>query len=132
MPIYNKLFADRLQRAMKLRKMKQSDLSALTGLYRGTISNYVTGKYIPKEDKMDLIARALNVNKAYLYGVSDIVDRLEDEEYAAISDWLAKGVSDINASSAAEDDVEKLIIKNYRAADDKTKKAVRIMLGVEE
>lgn len=61
-------FHDRFQKAMNIRKMKQSDIVRLTGINRSSMSQYATGKFEPKQDKLDMIAMALNVNPVWLMG----------------------------------------------------------------
>lgn len=61
-------FADRLKEAMEFRNFRQVDLAALTHIDKGTISNYLSGKYEPKNANAYLIAEALNVNLPWLLG----------------------------------------------------------------
>ena len=60
--------ADRLSRALHIRKMRQSDLAMMTGIDKGSISCYCSGRYAPKDDKIFLMAMALQVNPAWLSG----------------------------------------------------------------
>lgn len=60
--------AERLNQAMKLRGLKQSDLVARTGIGRSGISQYTTGSHIPKREYLDLIASVLHVSPAWLAG----------------------------------------------------------------
>lgn len=55
-------FASRLKQAMELRNMKQSELVEKTGITKGAISQYLKGKYEPKQNNVYKIAKALNVN----------------------------------------------------------------------
>lgn len=60
--------SERLKKAMELRDMKQADLVRATGIDKGSISLYVSGKYSPKGDKLYKLAMALNVSSAWLSG----------------------------------------------------------------
>ena len=60
--------AKRLQEAMDIAHMKQSDLARVTGLSKGGISNYVTGRYEPKSDIISKLAKALNCSEMWLWG----------------------------------------------------------------
>lgn len=51
--------------------MTQTELSKLTGIRTSSISDYYNGKYTPKQDKVTLIANALNVSPAWLYCATD-------------------------------------------------------------
>lgn len=63
-------FAERLRFAMHKKNMKQSVLSYKTKIDKSYISNYLSGKYEPKQDKIQLIAKALSVSEAWLSGYS--------------------------------------------------------------
>ena len=54
--------ADRLREALAAAGKKQADLMRETGLDRGAISSYLSGKYEPKQKAIYLMARALDVN----------------------------------------------------------------------
>lgn len=58
----------RLGEALRLSGKKQADLVRDTGLDRGAISSYLSGKYEPKQKAIYKMARALNVNEAWLMG----------------------------------------------------------------
>lgn len=53
---------------MSERKISQSELSRRTGIGRNSISDYLNGKYEAKQDKIFELAKALNVNEAWLMG----------------------------------------------------------------
>ncbi|HCW7835916.1 TPA: helix-turn-helix domain-containing protein [Staphylococcus aureus] len=61
-------FKDRLKQIMSERKISQSELSRRTGIGRNSISDYLNGKYEAKQDKVFGLAKALNVNEAWLMG----------------------------------------------------------------
>ena len=70
----------RLQEAMRIRKLKQADLSRLTGLSKGGISNYVLGRYEPKSDIINKLAIALNVSEMWLWGYDVPMERNEQQK----------------------------------------------------
>ncbi|HCY2932522.1 TPA: helix-turn-helix domain-containing protein [Staphylococcus aureus] len=61
-------FKDRLKQIMSERKISQSELSRRAGIGRNSISDYLNGKYEAKQDKVFELAKALNVNEAWLMG----------------------------------------------------------------
>ena len=65
----------RLKEAMQIRQMKQADLSRATGLAKGGISNYVTGRYEPKSDVISKLAKALNCSEMWLWGYDVPMER---------------------------------------------------------
>lgn len=68
-------FASRLNTAMKNNKIKQIELSRMTGLDKSLISNYLKGTYQAKQSNLHLIASALNVSEAWLMGYDVPMER---------------------------------------------------------
>lgn len=52
--------AHRLQIALDLRGMKQSELVEITGIGKSSISTYLSGRYEPKQRNIYKMAKALN------------------------------------------------------------------------
>ena len=67
----------RLREAMRVKHMKQADLARATGLSKGGISNYVTGRYEPKSDIISKLAKALNCSEMWLWGYDVPMEREE-------------------------------------------------------
>lgn len=67
--------ADRIKTALSLRGMKQSDLCRLTKIPKSALSQYISGAYDPKQDRIYLISRALNVSEAWLMGLDVPMER---------------------------------------------------------
>lgn len=61
-------FCDRLNEALRLCKCRQSDLAVKIGVPKSAISQYVSGKIIPRQPRISQIAKTLNVNEAWLMG----------------------------------------------------------------
>ena len=61
-------FADRLTAALSIRKISAAELSRITQVAEGTISNYKKGNYEAKQDRVLAFSKALNVNPAWLMG----------------------------------------------------------------
>lgn len=59
-------FQERLLEALAESGMTASELSEKTGISEANISNYLKGKYIAKQDKCYLLAKALNVDPGWL------------------------------------------------------------------
>ena len=78
---------DRLQEAMKIRGFRAVDLIEATGIPKGTISYYISGKTEPKADRLYTIAQALNVNEAWLLGYDIPMERSPESKK---NDQLAK------------------------------------------
>lgn len=68
-------FSQRMKEALRLKGLKQSDISRMTGLDKSLISNYLAGKYKAKQDNLYSIAKALNVSEAWLMGYDVPMER---------------------------------------------------------
>ena len=80
-------FSDRLKKAMSDKQMKQVDLCNKTGIDKALISNYLSGKYKAKQDKLHKLAIALDVSEGWLMGYDVDMDRewFEEKEPSKIS-----------------------------------------------
>lgn len=58
----------RLKELMSLKNLRQVDIAEKTGLGKSAISQYVSGKITPKQDKVYILADGLNVSPAWLMG----------------------------------------------------------------
>lgn len=68
--------SERLQKIMAERNVKQADLARSTGISRGAISNYVLGRYEPKEAIIGKLANALNCSATWLWGYDVPMDEV--------------------------------------------------------
>lgn len=97
--------SNRLKMAMKEAGKKQVDLVNETGIDKGSMSHYVSGKYIPKQDTIYKLAKALDVSEMWLWGydcekerplmqknndtIADIVVRLRtDSDFLSLVETL--------------------------------------------
>lgn len=60
--------SERIKEGLELRNMSQQELCNLTGISKGQMSSYVTGRYEPKQNNIYLISKALNVSPTWLMG----------------------------------------------------------------
>ena len=79
-------FAERLRMALDFRNMKASELSELTGINKSTISQYLSKEYEPKRDRIELFAKTLNVNEAWLIGY-DVPMEINNQEDSIIEEY---------------------------------------------
>ena len=59
---------DRLRLALNKREVSPKELSDKTGIPKSSISQYMSGYAKPKQDRIFLICKALNINEAWLLG----------------------------------------------------------------
>lgn len=74
-------FAKRLKEAMDIRKISQTELHEKTGVGKPSINAYLKGEYKAKQDKVDLIAEALNVDPTWLIGYDVPMERSSRESF---------------------------------------------------
>lgn len=104
------IFQERLQKAMKEKDVKAADLCHATGFSSALISQYMTGKIKPRNDKAYVIAKYLGVDPGWLMG------------------W--KDDKDVNDDNNKEE--ERMILVAYRKASPEIQKAIKLMLGIEK
>ena len=100
MKIYNTSY--RLKEIMKLKSLKQIDIlnkcepickELGKRIGRNDLSQYVSGKVEPRQDKLTIIAKALNVNEAWLMGydipmdTNIVLNRISSKENRIISSF---------------------------------------------
>lgn len=66
-----KQFSERLAYAMDIKKMTQAELSRRSGINKGSISNYLSGRWSPKGENMYKLATVLDVDPLWLDGKSE-------------------------------------------------------------
>lgn len=79
---------ERLKQLMRERNMKQIDILNLAEKYskdgvkisKTDLSQYVNGKTEPRQDKLYILAEALNVSEAWLMGYDISRERISDEQ----------------------------------------------------
>lgn len=71
----NERFAQRLARALVIRGMKQSELCSITKIPKSAMSQYVSGSFEPKQDRVHIIAKSLDVDEAWLMGYDVPMER---------------------------------------------------------
>ncbi len=94
-------FSNRLKTAMRIRNIKATELSVKTGIAKSSLSEYINGKYEAKQDGVFLLARALNVNEAWLMGCDVPMERTD----TSINYELFKN---LDISGLDEDDLKEL------------------------
>lgn len=76
----NQKFSKRLKHAMITKNIRQIDLSNMTGINKVKIHNYMNGKYLPKQDALYLLSKALDVTVGYLMGWDDEINKIKTED----------------------------------------------------
>lgn len=116
------LFPERLREAMRRQHMTASRLSDATGVDRGSISHYLSGRYYPKSERLSILAGALRVSEIWLRGYSVTT---MDENPTASTDLNGRRLTTLSLT-----DEEINLLRKYYDADDRAKKIVNFALDV--
>ena len=104
--------ADRIKHALYVRGMKQADLCRLTNIPKSALSQYLSGAYEPKQDRIYLISKVLNVSEAWLMGLDVPMQQHSPEELQ-----LTEGEQMIlDLFRRVPEDQQKLVLQMIRAA----------------
>lgn len=60
--------AERITEALRLRGMRASELSKLTGISKSSISSWINGRYEPKQEALYSMGKVLDVAEMWLAG----------------------------------------------------------------
>lgn len=60
--------SERIAKALSIRNMKQAELCERTKIPKSAISQYLSGAFEPKQDRLHIIAKALDVDPVWLMG----------------------------------------------------------------
>ena len=74
----------RMKQALQMRNMKQAELAEKTGIDKGQISSYISGRYKPKQENLSLMAVALDVSDYWLMGLDVPMEREETGAAASV------------------------------------------------
>lgn len=110
--------SERLREALSAAGKKQADLVRETGLDRGSVSSYLSGKYEPKQKAIYKMARALNVSESWLMGYDVPMVRTEDQKK---NDQLAQLIVRLRSDTDFYNSVtalSELNEKQYKAVKD--------------
>ena len=100
--------SQRLQIAMDISNKKQADLVRETGISKGTLSRYLSGKFEPKQIAINKLAIALDVSEMWLWGCDVPMERPADikkeqpTEYDGLSEKKKDFIEKVKQMSDAE------------------------------
>ena len=94
--------SNRIRKALSIRNMKQTELCEKSKVSKSSLSEYLSGKHIPNQKKIFVLAQALNVDPVWLWGYDVPMEKKDDTETkkAPDEDQLTEG--------------EKLMLKLFR------------------
>lgn len=72
--------AERIRKGLEIRNMKAIELCRKTGIPKSAMSQYINNKFEPRQDRVYLIAKALNVSEAWLMGYNVDIAPINNEK----------------------------------------------------
>ena len=111
----------RLKKALAVRNMRQADLAEKTKIPKSAISHYLSGSFVPKQDRAFIIAQALDVDPAWLMGYDVPMEKKEEppkqEKSSPAELQLSEGERVIlDLFNQVPEDQQKLVLHMIRAA----------------
>ncbi len=110
----------RIRKALTIRAMKQSELCQFTNIPKSAMSQYISGSFEPKQDRIYLIAKALNVSEAWLMGYEVPMER---QSNISIEKNLPQDKSDLSKE-------EKILLDLFNCVPEEKQKLVIEMIRV--
>ena len=104
--------AERLKQIIEIRNIKQVELTEKTGISKGALSSYLSGRYIPKQENVYKLAKALSVNPAWLMG-RDVPMEVQEPSKNVIGEYdpalLERALRFLDAFDSADPDIQSAI-----------------------
>ena len=108
--------ADRIRKALILRGMKQSELCRITNIPKSALSQYISGCFEPKQDRIYLIAKTLDVSEAWLMGY-DVPMEKDKKNIPTNKQELTEGERTLlDLFKRVPEEQQKLVLEMIRAA----------------
>ncbi|MCT7894492.1 helix-turn-helix transcriptional regulator [Lactobacillus gasseri] len=120
----NESFSARIKKALDYRKMTAAELSRQTQISTGMLSDYINGRINPKQDKIYLIAKALNVNATWLLGYPDtemLPEENNQEEKEEVHKITSKDIFTADGKKITGQEILDLINERIRQNKNKHK-----------
>jgi len=116
----------RIKEILEYFDISASDLSKRTGLAKSTLSCYMSGKRIPRQEQLAMISDPFNINPVWLMGYD--VPMFNNAESNELAESLDKFKLTTELGNISNDEMKMIIA--YRKADELTKQMIKKLLGV--
>ena len=123
----NNLFAHRLRQSMKDKNLKQIDIMRAAEekgvkLGKSHVSQYVSGKTIPRDNILKVLAEILEVDAGWLKGAQDTFVKDKGNEYESVRDSGSEHINKENKKSSNLEKEEKKVNINDITSQDNQRK----------
>ena len=107
--------ATRIKKALSIRNMTQTELCAKAKISKSSLSEYLSGKSVPRQDKVFILAQALNVDPVWLWGYD--VPMETQTEISPSERQLTEGEKVLlDLFNRVPEDQQQLVLQMIRAA----------------
>lgn len=86
---------DRIKEAIEIREITQSELAEKAKIDKSQLSSYISGKYKPRQNNIDALSLALNVNEAWLMGFDVPMERDYEDQKVITHDAIWDEVEEL-------------------------------------
>ena len=110
--------AERIRMALSIRGMKQAELCRRVNMPKSALSQYLSGLYEPKQDRIYLISQALNVNEGWLMGLDVPMER-QDKKKGVSPEGIKLNEGEqmlVDLFRKVPEDKQQLVLQMIRAA----------------
>ena len=114
----------RIKQGLQIRNMKQVELADKTGIDKGQISSYLSGKYKPKQENLSLLAAALDVSEYWLMGLDVPMEREGSEE--AVREQKKRFEADVQGIYVLRE--PEMVLKLYEQMTEENRAKVRLYM----
>lgn len=76
--------AERLRQALEYRHINAAQVAKDTGISKGSLSQYISGKFNPKQDRLYTLAKYLRVSPLWLMGIDVPMEIIKPKEFYPI------------------------------------------------
>ena len=123
----------RIAEALRIKGMKQYELCKLANVPKSSLSLYLSGAYEPKQDRVYDMAKALNVNEAWLMGYDVPMERQPKKVSPSESDLSEGEKMWLELYHRVSDDTRDTLIKMMnsfdRLSEDRKAFAIQVILA---
>ena len=129
---FNEIFSQNLKKYLKKENMNQAELAEKIGASRQSVSNWVTGKQVPRMEKLQKVADALNIDKNKLFESSESMLNIGNnntnidgiQNTVTNNNYYSHNNSKCNYQSENDKDYFIMIVNNIRYMDESQLKEV--------
>ena len=129
---FNDIFSQNLKKYLDKENMNQAELAEKIGASRQSVSNWVTGKQVPRMEKLQKVADALNIDKNRLFESSESMLNIGNnntnidgiQNTVTNNNYYNHDNSKFNYQSENDKDYFIMIVNNIRYMDESQLKEV--------